>query len=174
MGNIMAFELRRIVTGHDDAGLAIIKADDILVSEARRPGYDALVGWCTSQFPVNNNEDAYTAGTPGKKGSRVLIRIGEMKAGDKPPIMHRTETLDYAVIISGEMQLILDGGEVATLKAGDIVVQRGTNHAWKPMGAEPVRVLFVLVDAEPVCVDGNFLGDYLDNFAPGMTPMPSA
>lgn len=170
----MAFELRRIVTGHDDNGLAIIKADEILKSEQRRPGYDALVAWCTAQLPVNNNEDMYNAGVPGQKGSRVLLRIGEMAPGDHKPAMHRTETLDYAVIISGEMELQLDSGQVETLRAGDIVIQRGTNHAWRPVGTEPVKVLFLLVDAEPVVVDGKVLGDFLDNFGPGISPMPAA
>jgi uncharacterized cupin superfamily protein len=173
MENVMTFELRRLVTGHDAEGLAVVKADDILLSGPRKPGYEALVAWCTDQFPVDNNDETYSAGRPGKKGSRVLLRIGEMMPGDHDPVMHRTETLDYAVIISGEMELRLDGGQVETLKAGDVVIQRGTNHAWKPVGSAPVKVLFVLMDAEPACVAGKVLGDYLENFGPGVSPMPS-
>lgn len=169
----MTFQLRRIVTGHDDEGLAVVKADDILVSESRRPGYDALVAWCTGQLPCDNSEEAYTGGAPGRKGSRVLLRLGEMVPGSHTPVMHRTETLDYAIILSGEMELSLDGGQVETLKAGDIVIQRGTNHAWRPVGTVPVRVLFVLIDAEPVQVNGKTLGDFLDNFPGKLTPMPS-
>jgi len=168
----MTFKVRRIVTGHDDSGLAIIKQDEVLVSESRRPGYDALVAWCTSEFPVNNNEDAYRGGEPGSKGSRILFRIGEMTPGDHTPVMHRTETLDYAIIISGEMELHLDGGEVETLKSGDIVIQRGTNHAWKAVGAAPVKVIFILIDAEPASVNGTLLGNYLDNFGGKISPMP--
>jgi len=170
----MSFKLRRIVTGHDDQGLAIVKADDILASEPRRPGYEALVAWCTGQFPVNNDENAYTAGRPGLKGSRVLLRIGEMIPGGHDPIMHRTETLDYAVILAGQMELILDSGQVEMLEAGDVVIQRGTNHAWKPVGAVPVKVLFVLMDAEPARVAGKVLGDHLENLGPGISPMPTA
>ena len=170
----MPFEVRRIVTGHNDSGLAVIKHDEVLVSEHRRPGYDALVAWCTSDFPVNNNEEAYNLGEPGQKGSRVLFRICEMIPGDHTPVMHRTETLDYAIIISGEMELHLDGGEVEILKSGDIVIQRGTNHAWKAVGTVPVKVMFILIDAKPAWVNGKQLGNFLDNFGGKISPMPSA
>lgn len=168
----MPFQLRRIVTGHDGEGLAVVKADEVLRSEPRRPGYDALVAWCTDKLPCDNSEDAYNAGRPGKKGSRVLLRLGEMRPGDHTPVMHRTETLDYAVILSGRMELSLDSGQVEVLEAGDIVIQRGTNHAWRPVGSDPVRVLFILIDAEPVSVNGRLLGDYLDNFGGTVSPMP--
>ncbi|MDB5534644.1 MAG: hypothetical protein JWO28_2959 [Hyphomicrobiales bacterium] len=171
----MAFEFRRVVTGHDEHGLAVVKADEVVASEPRRPEYDAVVAWCTDSLPVNNDEDAYSAGRPGRKGNRVLLRVGEMRPGNFTPVMHRTETLDYAIIVSGEMEMLLDSGEVVRhLKAGDIVIQRGTNHAWRAVGDEAVKVLFVLIDAEPAHVAGKQLGDFLDNFGPGVTPMPSA
>lgn len=73
------------------------------------------------------------------------------------------------------MEMLLDSGQVVQrLKAGDIVVQRGTNHAWRPVGDEVVKVLFVLIDAEPAQVAGKHLGDFLNNFGPGITPMPAA
>lgn len=70
------------------------------------------------------------------------------------PFMHRTETVDYGVVIEGEMTLVLDTGEVA-LKPGSVVIQRGTNHAWANRSGKPCRMLFVLID-----------GDY----APGLAP----
>jgi quercetin dioxygenase-like cupin family protein len=169
----MSFQLRRIVTGHDGEGLAVVKANEVLRSEPRRPGYEALVAWCTDQLPCDNSEESYTGGTPGKKGSRVLLRVGEMVPGEHTPVMHRTETLDYAIILSGEMELSLDGGQIETLTAGDIVIQRGTNHAWRPVGSAPVKVLFILIDAEPIVIDGKVLSDFLDNFAGSISPMPS-
>ncbi|MDM0021237.1 cupin domain-containing protein [Variovorax saccharolyticus] len=70
-------------------------------------------------------------------------------AGDAAPhpLMHRTETVDYGIVIEGELTLVLDKGEVA-LKAGSVVVQRGTNHAWANRSDKPCRMLFVLVDGE--------------------------
>lgn len=61
------------------------------------------------------------------------------------PLMHRTESVDYGVVIEGEMTLVLDQGEVL-LKPGSVVVQRGTNHAWANRSGKPCRMLFVLVD----------------------------
>lgn len=63
------------------------------------------------------------------------------------PMMHRTRTLDYAIIMSGEIDMLLDEGEVH-LKAGDVVVQQATNHAWVNRGKEPARVAFILMDSQ--------------------------
>ena len=68
-----------------------------------------------------------------------------MKAGSPHPLMHRTESVDYGVVIEGELTLVLDEGEVL-LRAGSVVVQRGTNHAWANRSDRPCRMLFVLVD----------------------------
>lgn len=170
----MSFEFRRVITGHDKSGLAVIKEDAVVASSARSSNYEAATVWCTAQFPVNNDEDAYTHGEPGPKGSRVLMRIGEMRPGDvvaRP--MHRTETLDFAIVLSGSCDMALDGGEVVRrLSPGDVVIQRGTNHAWVLNGESPVRFLFVLIDAHPVHCGDKILGDFLDNFGGTQTPMP--
>jgi mannose-6-phosphate isomerase-like protein (cupin superfamily) len=63
------------------------------------------------------------------------------------PLMHRTRTFDYAIIMSGEIDMLLDEGEVH-LKAGDVVVQQATNHAWVNRGKEICRVAFILMDAQ--------------------------
>jgi len=67
--------------------------------------------------------------------------------GGRHPFMHRTETVDYAVVLEGEITLLLDEGEVS-LKAGDIVIQRGTNHAWSNRSNKPVKMLYVLIDGQ--------------------------
>ncbi len=172
----MAFEIRRVVTGHDEDGNAIVKQDEIRASHERLPGYHAMTVWCTSELPVNNDEQAYNDGDPGPKGQRVLMRIGESYPEPaREGIMHRTETLDYAVVLSGECDMELDNGEmIRGLKAGDVVIQRGTNHRWIRRGPEPVRWLFVLIDAEPVKAGDRVLGDDLSNIPNGVTPMPSA
>ncbi len=80
----------------------------------------------------------------------TFAQIGDMAAStataDSPhPLMHRTESVDYGVVIEGEMTLMLDDTEVL-LKPGSVVVQRGTNHAWANRSGRPCRMLFVLVD----------------------------
>ena len=70
------------------------------------------------------------------------------------PFMHRTNSVDYAVILSGEITMLLDDDDVH-LQAGDVVVQRGTNHAWANRGTEPCRIAFILVDAVAKLADGD-------------------
>lgn len=170
----MTFEIRRVITGHDDQGNAIIKRDETMISHERLPGYQAMTVWCTREFPVNNDEDAFNDAEPGPKGQRVLVRIAEMEPNaPSSGILHRTETLDYAVVLSGECDMELDNGEmIRGLKAGDVVIQRGTNHGWISRGTAPVRFLFVLIDANPVRAGGKVLGDFLDNFGGRVSPMP--
>lgn len=73
------------------------------------------------------------------------VRASTVKADSPHPLMHRTESVDYGLVIEGEMTLVLDDAEVL-LKAGSVVVQRGTNHAWANRSGKPCRMLFVLVD----------------------------
>jgi hypothetical protein len=170
----VTFEIRRVVTGHDDLGNAVVKQDCTMTSHERLPGYQAMTVWCTHELPVNNDESAFKNGDPGPKGERVLMRIAEREPDDENSgIMHRTETLDYAVILAGECDLELDNGEmVRGLKTGDVVIQRGTNHKWIQRGPEPVRYLFLLIDAHPVRAGNKILGDDLSNIPGGVTPMP--
>ena len=77
-----------------------------------------------------------------------------------PPFMHRTKSLDYAVIIAGEVELILDSGEVQRLKVGDVVVQRGIMHAWhNPSETQWARMFTVQLDSEPLVVGGQEFGE---------------
>jgi len=83
---------------------------------------------------------------------RIFQGIGlapEGESRDKPrnPAMHRTKTIDYALILSGEIDMLLDDSEVH-LKVGDVVIQRGTNHAWVNRGNQPCQVAFVMLDAK--------------------------
>ncbi|AOJ94827.1 cupin domain-containing protein [Burkholderia multivorans] len=77
-----------------------------------------------------------------------------VRAGSPHPLMHRTESIDYGVVIEGEVTLILDDSEVA-LAAGSVVIQRGTNHAWANRSDRPCRMLFVLIDGayDPAIAD---------------------
>jgi quercetin dioxygenase-like cupin family protein len=89
-------------------------------------------------------------------GQGTVVRITEFAPG-APKFMHRTETVDYALLLSGECDLELDSGEVAHLKPGDVVVQRGTMHAWVNNGTAPCVFAFILIDAEPATVAGQEL-----------------
>jgi quercetin dioxygenase-like cupin family protein len=170
----MSFTYRRVVTGHDESGKAMVRLDERIESGERLPGYHGADVWCTDKFPVDNNESAFTGGATGPRGTRVLIRTVEMLPGETSSShMHRTETLDYAIILSGEVDMTLDGGSVVRkLTAGDIVVQRGTSHAWAVSGKGPARLVFVLLDAHPVVVGERVLEEDLGGFEGRLRPMP--
>lgn len=170
----MAFNFRRVVTGHDTNGMAVVKLDDMVQSEPRGPGYEAKMVWCTSQFPPSNDEDTFDDGVPGPRGSRVLFRVAEFIPGESEgPGMHRTETQDIAVVLSGELEMLLDSGEVVEhLMPGDVVVQRGTMHHWVAKGDQPVRLLFVLMDSEPARAGEHVLGEDISAFGGRFSPMP--
>lgn len=154
----MPLQFRRIVTGHDADGRAIVQIDEIaknLVSA--RPGATAGVVWTTEGFPVANNGDAdeglRKTGTTLANGT--VFRILELAPGNSPR-NHRTDSIDYAVVMSGEIDMELDGTTVH-LKAGDVLVQRGTIHNWVNRGTEPCVIAFVLIAANPVEAGGKTL-----------------
>src|SRR6185437_5675000 len=133
----MAFKLRRVVTGHDSTGRAIVMIDENVTNAAsRRPGSTASVVWTTESFPVDNSGDEdgsrRDVGTFHKNGT--VFRVIEFAPGVAPR-NHRTDSIDYAVVLSGEIDMILDGTEVR-LKAGNVLVQRGTIHNWVNRGTE--------------------------------------
>src|SRR6059036_4028727 len=154
----MALQIRRVVTGHDDKGRAVVKIDEVsknLVSG--RPGATACVVWTTESFPVNNTGDAdeglRKVGTTLNNGT--VFRVVEFGPGVAPR-NHRTDSIDYAVIVSGEIDMGLDDS-VVHLKAGDVLVQRGTIHNWVNKGTVPCVIAFVLIAAKPVEVGGRAL-----------------
>ncbi|EEA01002.1 Cupin 2 conserved barrel domain protein [Burkholderia sp. H160] len=173
--------IRRVVTGHDPNGQAVVVSDGALPNVAQIaaiPGTVFHEVWSTSATPapLDNGADP-TVGAlmlpPPKHGTRMRFvdippdtaeflahgatrvhdafsQIGDAAAStvrtDSPhPLMHRTESIDYGVVIEGEMTLVLDAAEVA-LAPGSVVIQRGTNHAWANRSGRPCRMLFVLID----------------------------
>ena len=154
----MALQLRRIVTGHDVNGKAVVKIDEVCQNlSTGRPGRSACVVWTTKAFPVDNTGDAdqglRQVGTTLKNGT--VFRVIEFSPGVAPR-NHRTDSIDYAVVISGEIDMELDD-TVVHLKAGDVLVQRGTIHNWVNRGTEPCVMAFILIDAKPVEVGGTVL-----------------
>ena len=126
--------------------------------------------YTTSSDPVNLNDGAdlkahdakFKNGDYGQsipQGS--LVRMVDTGPGNKmTPFMHRTKSLDYVVVLFGELELILDSGEVRTMKAGDFAVQRGNMHAWRnPSETEWARLFTVQLDTEPLVVGGKELGE---------------
>jgi quercetin dioxygenase-like cupin family protein len=154
----MTLQLRRVVTGHDSDGKAIVTIDEVSrnIVSARR-GVSACVAWTSEGFPVDNNGDADEAsrqtGTTHANGT--VFRIIEFAPGNAER-NHRTDSIDYAVILSGEIDMDLDGKEVH-LKAGDVIVQRGTIHNWINRGTEPCVIAFVLIAAHSAVAGGNAL-----------------
>jgi mannose-6-phosphate isomerase-like protein (cupin superfamily) len=154
----MSINVRRVVTGHDDQGRARVLIDETVKNVAsQRPGALYSVIWSSEGFPVNNDGDADPSGK--KIGTTIsdgtVFRIVSFGPGVAPR-NHRTDSIDYAVVMSGEIDMELDVGKVH-LKAGDVLVQRGTIHNWVNTGSEPCVIAFTLVAAKSVTAGGKML-----------------
>ncbi|KAJ5832545.1 hypothetical protein N7474_000856 [Penicillium riverlandense] len=159
----------RFITGHTANGLAVFNKDIPETIPAQNiPTGDALyLGYATNQFPIDLSKDLgtyqhYLTNTPGFTipGGTVLCLIDLAPASISP--LHRTMSLDYAVVIEGTVELKLDSDEVKTLQRGDIAIQRGTKHLWRNTSkTEWARVLFVLQESKPVEIDGETLKEDL-------------
>lgn len=156
----MALQVRRVVTGHDENGRAIVKIDEISTNlGTNRPGATYCNVWTTEGFPCNNDgaddEGLRPVGTTLKGGT--VFRVVEFAPGVVPR-NHRTDSIDYAVVIAGEIDMELDDS-VVHLRAGDVLVQRGTIHNWVNRGTAPCIIAFALIDAKPVEAGGKVLTD---------------
>jgi len=155
----MSLTIRRVVTGHDKNGRAIVSIDESVKNVAQtRPGAEAAVIWTSEGFPVDNDcsidASARDIGTATLDNGTVF-RVVSFGPGVSPR-NHRTDSIDYATVISGEIDMELDGTSVH-LKAGDLLVQRGTIHNWVNKGTAPCVIAFVLVGAKPVTIGGKVL-----------------
>src|SRR5438552_6879491 len=155
----MALQGRRVVTGHDANGKAIVASDERMtgVSASARPYIARCEIWSTDSMPVDNSEAAAAAQKKGfvvrhnyvGSGQGSVIRITEFAPG-APKFMHRTETADYAILLSVECDPELDDGKRVHLKQGELGVQRGTMHAWVNNGSVPSVFPFIPIDAGQV------------------------
>ncbi len=143
-------QVRRIVTGHDAEGQAVFVIDEAVEEE-----FLGAQVWSTAQLPADNSAEPDATlrqeGIAAPNGT--VIRVLTIAPGHRSP-MHRTQTLDYGVVLEGEIQLELDAGATRTARAGDVVVQRGTIHAWENVSGRPCRIAFILIAAEPLVVGG--------------------
>ncbi len=158
----MALRVRRVVTGHDSQGRAVATIDEVSQNlRSARPGATACVVWTSQGFPVDNTGEAddglRETGTTLDNGT--VFRILELQP-DNIPRVHRTDSIDYAVIMSGEIDMELETGDITHLKAGDVIVQRGTVHNWINRGPEPCVIAFVLIAAKPVEAGGKVLAAF--------------
>jgi uncharacterized cupin superfamily protein len=152
----MSLTIRRVVTGHTADGRATVKIDDMATNViSNRPGASSCVIWSTRGFPVHNDEEVDPSATPigTTLDDGTVFRVVRYEPGVTPR-NHRTDSIDYAVVISGKIDMELDDGVVATLKAGDVLVQRGTIHNWVNPYDEVCIVAFVLVSGKPVTAGG--------------------
>jgi quercetin dioxygenase-like cupin family protein len=154
----MTLSIRRVVTGHDTQGRAKVLVDEQVKNViSNRPGATSSVIWSSEGFPVNNDGDQDPTGKSIKTtvDNGTVFRVVKFDPGVSPR-NHRTDSIDYAVVISGEIDMELDVGTVH-LKQGDVLVQRGTIHNWVNKGKEPCVIAFTLVSAKPVTVGGKTL-----------------
>jgi quercetin dioxygenase-like cupin family protein len=143
----MSYSGRRVVTGHDGNGKAVVSIDD--VGANKRSGRENMVAqviWTTDDLPVDFAEDgedkgARQIGTTIPGGS--VFRVVQFDPGVAPR-NHRTDSIDYAVVMSGEIDMEMDD-TVVHLKAGDVLVQRGTIHNWVNHGSGPCVIAFTLI-----------------------------
>ena len=150
---------RRVVTGHDANGVSVVLSDGIVPVHRVMPqdGVGFYEIWNTEGAPAtitrqepNEPTERTLRVPPPEKGTKVRINeffpgfINEL--GNQSPV-HRTESIDYGIVLEGEIVLVLDDSEV-TLTAGDVVIQRGTDHAWANRSDKVCRVAFILVDGE--------------------------
>lgn len=154
----MALHVRRVITGHDSSGRAIVHIDEVSQNVfSGRPGATACNIWTTDGFPANNDgntdDGLRKVGTTLTNGT--IFRVIEFAPG-LAARNHRTDSIDYIVVISGEIDMELDDA-VVHLKAGDVMVQRGTIHNWVNRGTAPCVLAVILIDAKSVEVEGKVL-----------------
>jgi hypothetical protein len=171
-------DVRRVVTTVDASGKAVVLFDGANPHKIVRPNRSTVsrLLWVTDQSPADMSGPADRAAVNvgiAPPGGGSIFRIVDIpptppeiekldpsylqsqlgdhapKKGRPPrhPLMHRTRTVDYAIIMEGEIDMLLDDSEIH-LKAGDVLIQQGTNHAWVNRGTEPCRIAFILVDAK--------------------------
>ncbi len=166
----MLEDIRRIVTGHDAKGRSVVLINEQPAKMREFPGMGLGDAWITQSVPADNSkfEDiapAYPRLQPPQGGIRAAwfwqakddpgrrsLRSGDpaiiMDDTKRHPAMHRTNTLDYVVLIKGRMRMLLDQSEI-DMNPGDVIVQRGTNHAWTNLHDEPALLFSIMMDAAP-------------------------
>ena len=146
-------KVRRVVTGHDGQGNAVIASDATFLGKVLDGAAEMDLAWSTATFPSDNNEDTdggqRNVGLVSPGGS--VLQFVSMHPHSSSP-HHRTQSLDYGIVLEGEIELERDNGATTRLHPGDVVIQRGTIHTWRNPTDRMSKMVFVLLDAEPVKV----------------------
>lgn len=160
-------EIQRFITTHDSNGVAIFDNTIIESPPAKviENGDKFILGYATNTVPADLSSDlptygAYLSQPPGVMipGGTVL-RFVDIRPGGESP-MHRTVSLDYGVVIEGEVELKLDSGETKLMRRGDCSIQRGTMHSWRNTSeTEWARMMYVLQESKPIEIGGRQLGE---------------
>jgi quercetin dioxygenase-like cupin family protein len=148
--------IQRVVTGHDGNGRAVFRSEDIAPTRMIPSGDAAfLTIWTPATVPADNTDETdgreRPAGTTLEGGS--VIRVVDMLPGKESP-MHRTNSIDYGIVLSGAIELELEDGHKRTVGQGGIIVQRGTNHLWRNTTDEVCRIAFILIEAPAYLYNG--------------------
>ncbi|KAI1660717.1 hypothetical protein F4813DRAFT_262022 [Daldinia decipiens] len=159
-------DVRVVVTAHDEEGISIFQSDRTQQPFMPfGPGGSSFSTFDTrSSLPINNQDEPQDLQNmmPRPEPAGVTFCIANMAPQHSSP-MHRTLSLDYCAVLSGEIVLELDGGEEKTIKAGEVVVQQGVNHVWHNRTDEVCKIVFVMVGAETVkLANGQELGNILN------------
>lgn len=153
--------VQRVVTGHDENGRAVFRSEDFTPTKMI-PSGDAsfLLVWTTATVPADNNDETdgreRDAGLTLNQGS--VIRVVDMLPGKESP-MHRTNSIDYGIVLEGEIELELEDGRKKTIQQGGIIVQRGTNHLWRNTTDKVTRIAFILIEAPAYLHNGRPLDE---------------
>ena len=140
-------KIRRVVTGHNEKGQSCVKWDSELETAPGRPGFSQVPLWATKELPARLNEEdpgQWELGTTLANGS--VFRIARYEPGVAKR-WHKTDSIDYGLVLQGEITMQLDSGEVH-LKAGDVIIQRATMHNWENRGKVPCIIAFILIATE--------------------------
>ncbi|RMI28828.1 cupin domain-containing protein [Nocardia stercoris] len=154
----MKHQARRVVTGHDSKGRSIVVSDSVVEAFEASPTALAMRLWATDEFPSNNADERdgaqlIEAFAPENGTAFYLVDW----APDSEFPAHRTSSIDYGVVLSGELEAVLDGGHIVRLGPGDSIVQCGTMHAWRNPTGEWTRTAFVMATSRQLSVDGRAL-----------------
>lgn len=153
---------KRFITGFNEHGQGVLEAVD--EGTWRKIDNDIVrynEMWITGTFPIDIKNDVEGLSKERNVLSLSLANGTVLRMVDRSPgsysAMHRTQSLDYGVVIEGEMELIMDSGQKVTMRRGDVCIQRGTPHQWRNATNSWVRMLFVLIDAQPLQIGGKVL-----------------